>query len=47
MGYKDGQNFYWLNIGGWNKTLHAIEKCTNGSKTTMVQTIQMPAIICC
>jgi alpha-L-arabinofuranosidase len=36
FGYTDSQNFYWLNIGGWNNTLHAIEKSTNGSKTTMV-----------
>jgi len=33
FGYKDDNNFYWWNIGGWNNTRHAIEKCTNGSKS--------------
>ncbi|MBN2275945.1 MAG: T9SS type A sorting domain-containing protein [Bacteroidales bacterium] len=36
FGYQNSQNYYWLNIAGWNNTLHAVEKCTNGSKTTMV-----------
>lgn len=35
FGYKDSNNFYWWNIGGWNNTQHAIEKCTNGTKTTV------------
>lgn len=35
FGYKDSDNFYWWNIGGWNNTQHAIEKCTNGSKSTV------------
>ena len=35
FGYQDSNNFYWWNIGGWNNTKHAIEKCTNGSKTTV------------
>lgn len=35
FGYKDSDNFYWWNIGGWNNTQNAIEKCTNGSKTTV------------
>jgi alpha-L-arabinofuranosidase len=36
FGYKNSQNFYWLNIAGWGNTLHAVEKSTNGSKTTLV-----------
>ena len=36
FGYTNSQNFYWLNIAGWNNTLHAVEKSTNGSKTTLV-----------
>ena len=36
FGYQDSQNYYWLNIAGWNNTQHAIEKCTNGSKSTLV-----------
>ncbi len=35
FGYKDSNNFYWWNIGGWNNTQHAIEKCTNGTKATV------------
>ncbi|MBN2164976.1 MAG: T9SS type A sorting domain-containing protein [Marinilabiliaceae bacterium] len=30
--YQDPQNYYWLNIGGWNNSQHALEKCTNGAK---------------
>jgi alpha-N-arabinofuranosidase len=26
----NGENFYWLNLGGWGNTLHAIEKGTPG-----------------
>jgi alpha-L-arabinofuranosidase len=36
FGYRNSQNYYWLNIAGWNNTQHAVEKCTNGSKSTMV-----------
>jgi len=36
FGYKNSQNFYWLNLAGWGNTLHAVEKSTNGSKTTLV-----------
>jgi alpha-L-arabinofuranosidase len=35
FGYKDKNNFYWWNIGGWGNTLNAIEKCVNGSKSTV------------
>ncbi|VBB44752.1 Carbohydrate binding domain protein (fragment) [uncultured Paludibacter sp.] len=35
FGYKDKDNFYWWNIGGWNNTKHAIEKCSDGSKSTV------------
>lgn len=36
FGYLNSQNFYWLNIAGWNNTLHAVEKSTNGSKSMLV-----------
>ncbi len=36
FGYKNAQNYYWLNLAGWGNTQHAVEKCTNGSKSTMV-----------
>lgn len=26
FGFLDGDNFYDLNLGGWNNTLHAIQK---------------------
>jgi alpha-N-arabinofuranosidase len=28
-------NFYWLNLGGWNNTQHAVEKEVNGSRSTV------------
>lgn len=34
--YKDSKNYYWLNIGGWGNTQHAIEKVTNGNKSTLL-----------
>lgn len=36
--YADGDNFYWLNLGGWNNTQHAIEKELNGSRGTVSDT---------
>lgn len=36
FGYKDPQNYYWLNLGGWGNTYHAIEKAVNGVKSTIV-----------
>jgi len=35
FGYKDTNNFYWWNIGGWGNTLNAIEQCVGGSKSTL------------
>jgi alpha-L-arabinofuranosidase len=35
FGYKDTNNFYWWNIGGWGNTQHAIEQCVDGSKTVV------------
>jgi len=36
FGYKDSNNFYWWNIGGWGNSQHAIERCVNGTKSTLV-----------
>jgi len=36
FGYKDSNNFYWWNLGGWGNTLNAIEQCVGGSKSTLV-----------
>jgi alpha-N-arabinofuranosidase len=30
--HVDGDNFYWLNLGGWNNSQHAVEKEINGSR---------------
>ena len=35
FGYKDGNNFYWWNLGGWGNTQHAIEQCVDGAKTAV------------
>lgn len=32
-----GDSFYWLNIGGWNNTRHALEKETDGGRRTIGQ----------
>lgn len=32
--YRDAQNYCWWNLGGWNNANHAIEVCTNGTKTS-------------
>lgn len=31
--YGDANNYCWWNIGGWGNTNHALEVCTNGSKS--------------
>jgi alpha-L-arabinofuranosidase len=33
--WLDDSNWTWLNLGGWNNTLHGIEQNVNGSKTTL------------
>lgn len=33
--YKDADNYLWWNLGGWSNTKHAVERCVNGSKTTV------------
>ena len=32
--YQDENNYSWWNIAGWANTQHAVEVCTNGSKST-------------
>jgi alpha-N-arabinofuranosidase len=32
---EDSNNFYWLNLGGWGNTQHAIEKEVNGGRNTI------------
>ena len=34
--YQDQNNYYWLNIGGWGNTQHAIEKVSNGVKSVLL-----------
>ena len=35
FGVRDSGNFYWWNVGGWNNTQSAIEKATNGAKSSI------------
>jgi alpha-L-arabinofuranosidase len=35
FGEKDTRNYYWWNLGGWDNTQLAVEKTSNGSKTTV------------
>lgn len=30
FGVQDSQNYYWLNLGGWNNTRHRLEKSMDG-----------------
>lgn len=36
--YKDANNYCWWNLGGWNNAKHGVEMCTNGTKSTIVDT---------
>lgn len=36
--YQDADNYCWWNLGGWNNTSHGVERCVNGSKTTIATT---------
>ena len=31
--YKDANNYYWLNAGGWSNTQSCVEKCEDGAKS--------------
>jgi len=33
FGVRDDSNWYWLNLGGWGNSRHAIEKCLGGAKS--------------
>ncbi|MEI7502727.1 MAG: alpha-L-arabinofuranosidase C-terminal domain-containing protein [Paludibacter sp.] len=33
FGYKDANNYYWWNLGGWGNTKHAVEQCIDGAKS--------------
>ncbi len=36
FGLKSSQDYYWLNLGGWNNSLHAIEKGVGQGRLTMI-----------
>jgi alpha-L-arabinofuranosidase len=36
---KDNQNWLWWNLGGWGNTQHAIEKCSDGGKAILGQSV--------
>lgn len=33
--YSDSSNYAWWNLGGWSNTIHGIEYCSNGTKSTI------------
>lgn len=39
FGVQDSDNYYWLNLGGWANSIHAIEKSTSGAKTGLGERI--------
>ncbi len=36
FGYKDADNYYWFNLGGWNNSQHAVEICKDGVKSQLM-----------
>jgi alpha-L-arabinofuranosidase len=40
FGAIDTQNYYWLNLGGWNNTRHQIEKSVDGSRDAVGPAVQ-------
>ncbi len=38
FGFKNEDDFYWLNIGGWGNSQHAVEKSSGGVKSTVAST---------
>ncbi|WP_282704071.1 alpha-L-arabinofuranosidase C-terminal domain-containing protein [Streptomyces sp. CC219B] len=36
FGVKDTGNYYWWNLGGWNNTQSAVERATDGGKSTLI-----------
>ncbi len=32
---SDDYDYYWLNLGGWGNTMHAVEKAVNGSRSNI------------
>lgn len=37
---QDDQNWFWWNIGGWDNSRHAIERCEDGGKSTVGREVQ-------
>ncbi|MEI7985413.1 MAG: alpha-L-arabinofuranosidase C-terminal domain-containing protein, partial [Armatimonadota bacterium] len=33
VGYRDSQNYLWLNLGGWQNSLHGLEYAVSGGKS--------------
>ncbi len=40
FGVIDSDNYYWLNLGGWNNTRHQIEKTIDGGRITVGPSVQ-------
>jgi len=36
FGVEGSDDYYWWNLGGWNNTTSAVEKSSNGAKSTLV-----------
>ena len=34
-GREDANNYTWLNLGGWGNSKHGVERCVDGTKTTL------------
>lgn len=40
FGVQDTENYYWLNLGGWNNTAHRLEKSVNGERNPIGPSVQ-------
>jgi len=39
FGARDSENYYWLNLGGWNNTVSAVEKSEDGERQPIGQKV--------
>lgn len=40
FGVQDAENYYWLNLGGWNNTAHRLEKSEDGYRQPIGPAVQ-------
>jgi hypothetical protein len=41
FGFRDQNNYHWWNIGGWNNTASAVERCASGARSVIGSQVPM------